>query len=736
MLPESEASGSLASPANAAPPLPAQLLNEDQRILQGNLQVEESLFNDPFSLLDSLVPLLNLSDDRLPSYDEHGHTLERCLDLAGQHSSPREIVMAVEQQLAGLRSPDEQDDDDDDDSDRPWDPRDAAARFVHLARLYGKALSRLSTKQPHRFLEPAVETLTISLMRLVEEGAFVPPPPASTSASPAPEGDVLPCRVLRSILSFLRVLPPIFHSLGPPHENLLQSLLCTAVALLHPYLPTGLAQNFFYSRFPAYRRTDFQPEVTEAEQVWRDTYAKSSRFALPSLLETVCSSAHPVLLRVGGLVALAHLVAADSAFTANRLDQDSATTLYRTLDIIRAGLESPAARLSDDVVLFWLWHGVEGALASAPTKTLDSELIFYLIDLLTPLAALSPSPQTRFLSFRLISRLLTHGCTPPAAPTLEGETLQLALLAQLVRECPVPSLRVASVGLVKEVVLSKLSLPRAEAKQASQPSHPSLFLAPSSFLSTPLGTSLLSLDPPQLERTDAEAFIHGEAQQALGARERLSLWFVLLKREGGVERMGLGGAHLGALRAQLVDPLKAQLAHWLDAPARVTASSDNAGGEGPRELDPGTVLELQLVSELVGRVDEAVKEVEMRTRPSEPYDPYIPGSNPNAPAGGPGPSTGAKAGGGSNKTQAIQQQIDDTVGIMRDNITKVAERGERLDALQDKTDNLAQSAQGFRRGANRVRKQMWWKDMKMRVLIAVGIAILVIVIVVPIVVKT
>jgi vesicle-associated membrane protein 4 len=43
---------------------------------------------------------------------------------------------------------------------------------------------------------------------------------------------------------------------------------------------------------------------------------------------------------------------------------------------------------------------------------------------------------------------------------------------------------------------------------------------------------------------------------------------------------------------------------------------------------------------------------------------------------------------------------------MRENITKVAERGERLDALQDKTDNLAVSAQGFRRGANRVRKQM------------------------------
>jgi hypothetical protein len=68
---------------------------------------------------------------------------------------------------------------------------------------------------------------------------------------------------------------------------------------------------------------------------------------------------------------------------------------------------------------------------------------------------------------------------------------------------------------------------------------------------------------------------------------------------------------------------------------------------------------------------------------------------------------------------------------MRDNINKVSERGARLDSLQDKTDNLAVAAQGFRSGANRVRKQMWWKDMKMRMCLIVGIIILLIVIIVP-----
>ena len=72
---------------------------------------------------------------------------------------------------------------------------------------------------------------------------------------------------------------------------------------------------------------------------------------------------------------------------------------------------------------------------------------------------------------------------------------------------------------------------------------------------------------------------------------------------------------------------------------------------------------------------------------------------------------------------------------MRDNINKVNERGVNLDSLQDKTDNLSISAQGFRRGASRVRKQMWWKDMKMRILIVVGIIALLCIIIIPAAVK-
>ena len=46
---------------------------------------------------------------------------------------------------------------------------------------------------------------------------------------------------------------------------------------------------------------------------------------------------------------------------------------------------------------------------------------------------------------------------------------------------------------------------------------------------------------------------------------------------------------------------------------------------------------------------------------------------------------------------------------MRDNINKVMDRGEGLNHLQNKTGELADSANDFRRGANQVRKKMWWK---------------------------
>ena len=96
------------------------------------------------------------------------------------------------------------------------------------------------------------------------------------------------------------------------------------------------------------------------------------------------------------------------------------------------------------------------------------------------------------------------------------------------------------------------------------------------------------------------------------------------------------------------------------------------------------------------------------------------------------PNAGADAG-GPNKTKLVQEQVDEVVNIMQQNIDKVMERGEKLDDLHNKTEDLQQSSSQFKRNASTLRKKMWWKDMKLKLLIAAVIIIILVIIIVSIV---
>ncbi|KAJ3040493.1 hypothetical protein HDV00_010801 [Rhizophlyctis rosea] len=86
-----------------------------------------------------------------------------------------------------------------------------------------------------------------------------------------------------------------------------------------------------------------------------------------------------------------------------------------------------------------------------------------------------------------------------------------------------------------------------------------------------------------------------------------------------------------------------------------------------------------------------------------------------------------------SKTTQVQSQVDEVIGIMHNNIEKVMARGEKLESLQNKTDDLQQGALQFKRGATKVRRQMWWKDLKLKLIIAGIVIVILIVIIVPIV---
>ena len=73
----------------------------------------------------------------------------------------------------------------------------------------------------------------------------------------------------------------------------------------------------------------------------------------------------------------------------------------------------------------------------------------------------------------------------------------------------------------------------------------------------------------------------------------------------------------------------------------------------------------------------------------------------------------------------VQSDIDNVRGIMTQNIERVLERGERIDLLVDKTDRLGGSARDFRVRSRGLRRKMWWKNVKLMVLLGVVIVFLV-----------
>ncbi|WEW56944.1 hypothetical protein PRK78_002403 [Emydomyces testavorans] len=79
----------------------------------------------------------------------------------------------------------------------------------------------------------------------------------------------------------------------------------------------------------------------------------------------------------------------------------------------------------------------------------------------------------------------------------------------------------------------------------------------------------------------------------------------------------------------------------------------------------------------------------------------------------------------SDSLASARKEIDNVRDIMTENIERVLERGERIDLLVDKTDRLGNSARDFRVRSRDLRRRMWWKNVKVMVLLAVVVLFLV-----------
>ncbi|XP_047332111.1 putative vesicle-associated membrane protein 726 [Impatiens glandulifera] len=81
-----------------------------------------------------------------------------------------------------------------------------------------------------------------------------------------------------------------------------------------------------------------------------------------------------------------------------------------------------------------------------------------------------------------------------------------------------------------------------------------------------------------------------------------------------------------------------------------------------------------------------------------------------------------------NKLAKVQAQVTEVKGVMMQNIEKVLDRGEKIELLVDKTDDLRSQAQDFRTQGTKMKRKMWLDNMKIK-LAVFGIVVAIVLII-------
>ncbi|CAB1432103.1 unnamed protein product [Pleuronectes platessa] len=82
-----------------------------------------------------------------------------------------------------------------------------------------------------------------------------------------------------------------------------------------------------------------------------------------------------------------------------------------------------------------------------------------------------------------------------------------------------------------------------------------------------------------------------------------------------------------------------------------------------------------------------------------------------------------------DKVQTLKDQVDGVKNIMTENVDRILARGERLDDLMGKSEDLQAGAQHFKQTSVKVARSYWWKNVKMVVVIVVIVLIIILIII-------
>uniref|UniRef100_F6YR57 Vesicle-associated membrane protein 8 n=1 Tax=Equus caballus TaxID=9796 RepID=F6YR57_HORSE len=84
---------------------------------------------------------------------------------------------------------------------------------------------------------------------------------------------------------------------------------------------------------------------------------------------------------------------------------------------------------------------------------------------------------------------------------------------------------------------------------------------------------------------------------------------------------------------------------------------------------------------------------------------------------------------GNDRVRDLRSEVEGVKNIMTQNVERILARGENLDHLRNKTEDLEATSEHFKTTSQKVARKFWWKNVKMIVLICVIVFIIVLLIV-------
>ncbi|XP_072258985.1 vesicle-associated membrane protein 8 [Pyxicephalus adspersus] len=92
-------------------------------------------------------------------------------------------------------------------------------------------------------------------------------------------------------------------------------------------------------------------------------------------------------------------------------------------------------------------------------------------------------------------------------------------------------------------------------------------------------------------------------------------------------------------------------------------------------------------------------------------------------------TSGVAAPVGNERVRDLQSEVEGVKNIMSQNVERILARGENLDQLRNKTEDLEASSEHFKTTSQKVARKYWWKNAKMIAIICVVVGIILLLII-------